>query len=279
MPGQEEIAKCRRELLEAAAHMDPEIYRNWSVARICTLLGIESGSWQFMSSSRGSRPCEASTAENEFEYVDLPGLAGPKLSLQFRCYQAQRFSDEERLVLADLAAQACGAWRMAAQLALLRCQGRGRDAAALVDAEGRMHAVQGNLHEALRASWPLWQGGALPPQLCASMLQRERLQAGPYRWSVEKSGTLLRVSAELLGAAAFLTAREQAVAAAVLEYGSQKAAAARLGVSNHTVRNTLVRVYSKLGVGNRVELALRFRPAIIRHASVSSPQEVRVAGG
>lgn len=55
---------------------------------------------------------------------------------------------------------------------------------------------------------------------------------------------------------ATLTARERAIVQAVLEGrgASNKALAARLFISEHTLRNHLSSVYHKLGVGNRLEL-------------------------
>lgn len=267
----EETSAHLRELLEAAAHMDPEEYRSWALGHISALLSIESAEW-ILGSARcagATQACEA----HEFVHHDSPGLAGPLMQLRFRRKRTQTFSSDECSALMLLAAQACGAWRMSAQLRLLRSQPGTRGTMALADTEGRIHAVQGNFHDALRESWPQWNEGALPSRLREPMPSGERVQAGRYRWLVESAGALLRVSAEPLGAAAFLTLREQAVASAVLESGSQKAAAAKLRVSNHTVRNTLVRVYSKLGVSNRMELALRFRTVFIRQPNAAASRQ------
>jgi DNA-binding NarL/FixJ family response regulator len=64
-----------------------------------------------------------------------------------------------------------------------------------------------------------------------------------------------------------LTARELQVANLVAEGMPNKDVAARLGLSEHTVSNFLFRIYNKLGISSRVELALyvlkdRERPGV-----------------
>lgn len=54
-----------------------------------------------------------------------------------------------------------------------------------------------------------------------------------------------------------LTAVEQGIVAAAVRGATNKEVARRLGLSEQTVKNSLSRVYRKLGVRNRVELAIR----------------------
>jgi DNA-binding CsgD family transcriptional regulator len=53
-----------------------------------------------------------------------------------------------------------------------------------------------------------------------------------------------------------LTGREEQIVSMVIEGLPSQEIAVKLGVSAHTVKNHLFRVYEKLGVSNRVELVL-----------------------
>jgi DNA-binding NarL/FixJ family response regulator len=53
-----------------------------------------------------------------------------------------------------------------------------------------------------------------------------------------------------------LTPREREIIDAILSAASNRAIAARLGISEQSVKNRLTGLYKKLGVSNRVELVL-----------------------
>ena len=57
-------------------------------------------------------------------------------------------------------------------------------------------------------------------------------------------------------AAVKLTPRERDVVAAILDGATDKDVSARIGVTEQTVKNHLSRIFKKLGVANRLELAL-----------------------
>jgi len=73
-----------------------------------------------------------------------------------------------------------------------------------------------------------------------------------------------------------LTARERDVVALVLRGCADKQIAARLGVSPSTIRTHVRRIYAKLAVGNRVELARRAHLRRVTRAarSASAPDPV-----
>jgi DNA-binding CsgD family transcriptional regulator len=259
--GMDELGECLRELLEAVVHLDIAAYRRWGLERIATVVPFDEASWQ-----DAGQGLQGVVAEGQIHHWEEAGQSKARLGIRFRRRAPSVFSPEERVALNLLAAQACSAWRTGVQISLLRQLCRGNRAAALVDHSGNIHAVQGNIHAALRAGWPAWRDISVPPPLRVRTEAGSTLVAGDRRWTVESSGALHLVIARPLGVAGKLTAREFEVAAAVLHTGSQQAAAKRLQASVHTVRNTLVRVYSKLGVRNRVELAQRVGSEQVRDA-------------
>jgi DNA-binding CsgD family transcriptional regulator len=250
--GMNGLGECLRELLEAVAHMELAAYRHWALDRIGALIPFDDASWL-----DGGQQMEGVASDGQVDHWERDLAHNTNLGIRFRRRAPAQFSAEERVVLGLLASQACTAWRTALRFSLLRQMCRGSRAAALIDDSGNIHATHGHLYAALKSSWPQWRDASVPPPLRLPTAAGTTLVAGNRRWTVESSGTLQLVTVRPLGVAGALTPREQAVAAAVLNTGSQQAAAKFLDASIHTVRNTLVRVYSKLGVHNRVELALR----------------------
>lgn len=59
-----------------------------------------------------------------------------------------------------------------------------------------------------------------------------------------------------------ITAREGEIVRLLIEGQTNEEIAARLFISNHTVKNHIHNVYKKLGIGNRVQLIQRFRSAL-----------------
>lgn len=70
------------------------------------------------------------------------------------------------------------------------------------------------------------------------------------------------------GRIAALTAREREIIGLVAEGNGTRPIADRLGISEKTVRNHLVSVYSKLGVSDRLELAIY----AVRHGLAAAPR-------
>lgn len=250
--GMNGLGECLRDLLEAVAHLELAAYRRWALDRIGALIPFDEASWL-----DGGLQMEEVASDGQLDHWERELAHKTPLGIRFSRRAPAAFSAQERVVLGLLASQACTSWRTATQFNLLRQMCRGNRAAALIDDSGNIHATHGHLYAALKSSWPQWRDDSVPPPLRLPTAAGTTLVAGNRRWTVESSGTLQLVTARPLGVAGALTVREQEVAAAVLNTGSQLAAAKFLDASIHTVRNTLVRVYSKLGVRNRVELALR----------------------
>jgi DNA-binding NarL/FixJ family response regulator len=59
-----------------------------------------------------------------------------------------------------------------------------------------------------------------------------------------------------MSSSTLLTPREQRLVRAIMRGGTTRDVAARLGIREQTVKNSLSRVYRKVGVRNRVELAM-----------------------
>lgn len=81
------------------------------------------------------------------------------------------------------------------------------------------------------------------------------------RWIDEKLMDIFvkgTVSPEVIGDVRALTDRERAVAELVAQGLRNRDVASKLGISEGTVKVYLYRIYEKLGVANRTELALRF---------------------
>lgn len=278
-----EINESIRELHEAAMHLGSREFRAWALAHLRSRVQFDAAWWSVGLADGNAPPHDVvihgSASEAAAQHTTATSDAGPLLVrhaeragtehlcllLEFqRDAGAPPFDPREREMLSWLASHACTAWRSGEQRLLLRRTCPPHVAVALADREGCVRSVQGNFYTALRASWPEWNGGRLPLALRVAFRPGAMLSIRGYRWSVSACDGLLLVAAHPLGAVAALTAREKAVAAAVLDAGSQRLAATRLRISAHTVRNTLARVYTKLGVRGRVELAMRFRPELLR---------------
>lgn len=134
-------------------------------------------------------------------------------------------------------------------------------AAAAVDSEGLFHEVQPRFVELLDEFFPERDPAALPFQLppCGQTQMQKGLclRAEPlanlrliYIWP---AGPLDR-----------LTARERQIVYAVAHGLSFKQAARRIGIAPSTVANHLYRIYRKLGVASRCELATLVYPNALR---------------
>ena len=75
-----------------------------------------------------------------------------------------------------------------------------------------------------------------------------------------------------------LTRREEEVVQLVAEGLTNRQVAAELNLSEHTVRNNLFRIFDKLGISTRVELALRFANSSYL-SDQSSPQADDLSAG
>ncbi len=78
-------------------------------------------------------------------------------------------------------------------------------------------------------------------------------------WAERAKAELARVSGRVPGAVGELTVTERRVAELVVGGMSNRAAAAHLVVTVRTIESTLTKVYAKLGVESRTQLASKLR--------------------
>jgi two-component system nitrate/nitrite response regulator NarL len=98
-----------------------------------------------------------------------------------------------------------------------------------------------------------------PPRIlirCIQSVSNGKYWVGQEAFSTQIEGTQSLTSIANVRSAKFgLTAKENQVISAVLEGDTNKAIAARLSITEQTVKNHLTNIFNKLGVSNRLELA------------------------
>ena len=150
------------------------------------------------------------------------------------------------------------AWRTCLTLRLYRRAATAAGvASAIVDRDGHLQVADHQFLGALRRGWPGWTGSRVPEPLRALPAGGAPVIVADLRWSLADEGGLLFLSANPLGVLARLTGREREAALALLAGRPYAQCARQLGISVNTLRNTIARVYRKLGVAGKLELAQR----------------------
>lgn len=137
-----------------------------------------------------------------------------------------------------------------------RSIGRG---AAVIDALGLFHEAQPRFHDLLDEVFPNRDRSASLP--FAMPEPGQTVTHGKLCVRCETLGELFAITIWKAGPLDRLTAREREIVMAVSQGLSFKQAARKIGVAPSTVANHLYRVYRKLGVGSRTELAAMVHPA------------------
>lgn len=132
-----------------------------------------------------------------------------------------------------------------------------RDSLAFAAPDGVIHCAHPRFVELMRREWPQWPSTHLPACVLDGL---RRVGGGGYtgrsiELSAQRSGELLFVRARTPNPPAQLSARERRVAALYGSGRSHKAIARELQLSPATVRNHLQRIYAKLGVKDKAQLA------------------------
>jgi DNA-binding CsgD family transcriptional regulator len=173
--------------------------------------------------------------------LDALRLVAPHLLLAWRSCQTLKLYRR-----AATAAMSCG-------LAASACGGP----TAIVDRDGYLQVADHQFLGALRRCWPDWTGLRVPAPLRVLLAGAACVTAADLQWSIVEEGELLFLSASPIGVLARLTAREREAALALLAGRPYADCARQLGISANTLRNTIARVYRKLGVAGKLELAQR----------------------
>ena len=159
------------------------------------------------------------------------------------------------------------AWHMNALQFLdapVRPQGASPRARAVVDRFGVIHNADPGLADLLRRELPRWQGPGIPPSLLPDPSGDERQHVGEAivircLQPLDDGRYVVCVRPRLPADA--LSAREREVAREFATGKTHREIAALFGTSPATVRSQLQAVYTRLGVGTKVELARRLEDA------------------
>jgi DNA-binding CsgD family transcriptional regulator len=135
--------------------------------------------------------------------------------------------------------------------------GRARRALALVNLQGRIEVADSAFARVLREEWPAWHGLHLPQQLMERLAGPACFHGRRIEVTISRQGAWFVLSALAAGPTALLAPGEMAVARRFAAGQSHKQIARELGVSPHTVRTQIKRLYAKLDVHDKAEMAQR----------------------
>ncbi|HVT34859.1 MAG TPA: helix-turn-helix transcriptional regulator [Nevskiaceae bacterium] len=176
----------------------------------------------------------------------------------YRRDRANIFSEAEKAQQKHIVFHMFNAASHAFFLRLVRERGRpAGSAAAVVDRMGCFHQVQPQFLDLLEAHFPPKNPPVLPFPLPAV---GETEHIGPLCARAEPSADMFLVYLWKAGPLDKLTQREREIVFAVAQGLSFKQAAKKIGLAPSTVANHLYRVYRKLGVYSRTELAQLVHP-------------------
>lgn len=167
----------------------------------------------------------------------------------------RRFDARERERQRHIVFHMMNAASLACTVHLGRISSRGgARSAAICDGEGICYAAQPSFRGLVAGSYPGFDGIHMPFPV-AEMGMRHPASLGELRARAEPVGDLFSVQVWREGPLDRLTDRERQIVTSVCRGLSYKEVARPLGIAPSTVSNHLYRVFDKLGVSNRTELA------------------------
>jgi DNA-binding CsgD family transcriptional regulator len=253
-----------------------ERFQQWTLELLASWFGCDYASWASGTDPR-SQPhsrVEFGTAARRAKIAHLE-LQLPHLQRGFvslitiqRGRTGSAFADLDARRFEMLAPHVMTAWQSSLRLGLHAFAAKAHTAcAAIVNSAGYLELADSPFYEMLRNAWPNWNGSRLPEPLLAIAAGESSTSLANATWSVQVTGDLRFLVGTPLGPMSRLSSREQTVTRAVLDGASHAEVASQLGISANTARNTLARVYKKLSVRNRMELARRFRSLMSKQPS------------
>jgi DNA-binding CsgD family transcriptional regulator len=130
-------------------------------------------------------------------------------------------------------------------------------ARAIARTDGTLYHCGKKFAELVLEIWPEWKSGRLPDELMAAIYPNKEsiLADHAIAISVSTLGNMLLLNLRKVSLLHRLSRRELEVAKLYGKGQSYKEIGLSLDISPSTVRNFLGRIYTKLGVGNKVDLA------------------------
>lgn len=178
----------------------------------------------------------------------------------FRTDPEQPFSERERLFQQNLMPHLSEIWninRFTFMDSALSHQGQPNHGRAICDIQGVLYNADRDFANLMLAEWPDWKGAQLPPELVRALAGN-----GPRRHtgchtviSIETFNNLQLLRARNVSAVDKLTSREIEIAGYFANGMDYRTIASNLHITPATVRNHLQRIYTKLGVASKIELA------------------------
>lgn len=129
---------------------------------------------------------------------------------------------------------------------------------ALADHQGLLHCADARFVTLVRAEWPDWQGPHLPAAVARALgdgADSPVCDVGTLRAELSEVRDLVLLRLTRRSPLLRLSMREHDVALAYAQGHSYKRVARESGLAAATVRHYLRKVYAKLGVSNKAELA------------------------
>lgn len=178
----------------------------------------------------------------------------------YRAKAEDRYAQRDQRVLQALMPHLVEAMRINEDLAVRAAQAdaSARASLAIAGPDGAIHFAGPRFVELMRCEWPQWPSTHLPAYVFDGLqhVGGRGYTGRAIELSACRRGELVFVRARRSSPHAHLSPRERRVAALYAVGYSHKAIARELQLSPATVRNHLQRIYAKLGVNDKAQLAV-----------------------